>query len=193
MRTFFEFRFEYFLYYGVTALWLLEFILFPSKFKASAYSEKRSFLLVMAAIIISILSTVLLVRVNWFILPVPFLTISSYLGLFLYTTGVVFRYVGTLTLGKYFTRDVEVSHDHELISTGLYKYLRHPLYLGLFLLGIGTSLVFGNYLTIITSILLMGGTLNHRMDLEEKAMEKIIGEKYVEWKKQRYRFFPYIY
>jgi protein-S-isoprenylcysteine O-methyltransferase Ste14 len=193
MRTFFEFSFEYFLYYGVTALWLLEFVLFPSKFKASAYSEKRSFLLVMMAIVISILSTVLLVRVNLFILPEPFLTLSSYFGLFLYTTGVVFRYVGTLTLGKYFTRDVEVSHDHELISTGLYKYLRHPLYLGLFFLGIGTSLVFGNYLTIITSILLMGGTLNHRMALEEKAMEKIIGDKYVAWKKKRYRFFPYIY
>ena len=193
MTQFFMFRFDYILYYAITLLWLLEFVFFPSKFKASAYSERKSFNLVSIAIVLSISLTIFLVRLNWFIIPQPWFTLTSYLGLFLYTIGISFRYIGTLTLGKYFTRNVEIENNHQLISTGLYKYLRHPLYLGLFLLGISTSLVYGNYLAIIISVLMMGGTLNHRMNLEEQAMEKILGKEYLIWKKQRYRFFPYIY
>jgi protein-S-isoprenylcysteine O-methyltransferase Ste14 len=119
--------------------------------------------------------------------------ISNYIGLALYSIGITFRYVGTLTLGKYFTRGIEIDTKHQLVSNGLYTYLRHPLYLGLFLLGISTSLVYGNYLMIIVSMLLMGSTLNYRMVLEERAMEKIIGKRYKEWKAKRYRFIPFIY
>jgi protein-S-isoprenylcysteine O-methyltransferase Ste14 len=119
--------------------------------------------------------------------------ISNYIGLALYSIGISFRYVGTLTLGKYFTRGIEIETNHQLVSNGLYTYLKHPLYLGLFLLGVSTSFVYGNYLMIIVSMLLMGSTLNYRMVLEERAMEQVIGKRYTEWKAKRYRFIPFIY
>jgi protein-S-isoprenylcysteine O-methyltransferase Ste14 len=193
MSEFFKLEINYILYYTITALWLLEFVFFKSKFKASAYSEKRSFSFISVAIVASIIPTIAFVRRGLFILPEPYLQISMYIGLFLYSVGIFFRYIGSLTLGRYFTRGIEIDVDHHLVSNGLYRYLRHPLYLGLFLLGIATPLVYGNYLMIIVSILMMGGTLNYRMELEERAMEKIIGSKYQVWKKQRYRFFPFIY
>jgi protein-S-isoprenylcysteine O-methyltransferase Ste14 len=193
MTEFFKFELNYILYYAITALWLLEFAFFPSKFKASAYSEKRSFSFISVAIVLSILPTIILVRDSLFVLPQPYLMISNYIGLALYSIGITFRYVGTLTLDKYFTRGIEIETNHQLVSNGLYTYLRHPLYLGLFLLGISTSLVYGNYLMIIVSMLLMGSTLNYRMILEERAMEKIIGRRYAEWKAKRYRFIPFIY
>jgi protein-S-isoprenylcysteine O-methyltransferase Ste14 len=193
MTEFFKFELNYILYYAITALWLLEFAFFPSKFKASAYSEKRSFSFISVAIVLSILPTIILVRDSLFVLPQPYLMISNYIGLALYSIGITFRYVGTLTLGKYFTRGIEIETNHQLVSNGLYTYLRHPLYLGLFLLGVSTSFVYGNYLMIIVSMLLMGSTLNYRMVLEEIAMEKIIGKRYKEWKAKRYRFIPFIY
>lgn len=193
MTQFFEFRFEYYLYYTITALWLLEFVFFKSKFKASAYSEKRSFSFISIAIVASIIPTIALVRRELFVLSQPYLTLSSYLGLLLYSIGISLRYIGSLSLGRYFTRGIEIDHDHKLVSSGIYKYLRHPLYLGLFLLGIATPLVYGNYLMIIASILMMGSTLNYRMVLEEKAMEKILGKTYQAWKQKRYRFIPFIY
>jgi protein-S-isoprenylcysteine O-methyltransferase Ste14 len=193
MTEFFKFELNYILYYTITALWLLEFAIFPSKFKASAYSEKRSFSFISIAIVLSILPTIILVRDGLFVLPQPFLSISSNIGLALYLIGISFRYVGSITLGKYFTRSIEIDTNHKLISNSLYTYLRHPLYLGLFLLGISTSLVYGNYLMIIVSIVLMGSTLNYRMELEERAMEQVIGKRYAEWKAKRYRFIPFIY
>lgn len=193
MTEFFKFELNYILYYSITALWLLEFVFFKSKFKASAYSEKRSFSFISVAIVLSIIPTIDLVRRELFVFSEPLLSISMWFGLFLYATGITFRYVGSLTLGRYFTRGIEIEHNHKLVSNGLYRYLRHPLYLGLFLLGISTSLVYGNYFMIIASILMMGATLNYRMDLEEKAMEKILGKTYKEWKQKRYRFIPFIY
>ena len=193
MTEFFKFELNYILYYAITALWLLEFAFFPSKFKASAYSEKRSFSFISVAIVLSILPTIILVRDSLFVLPQPYLMISNYIGLALYSIGITFRYVGTLTIGKYFTRGIEIETNHQLVSNGLYTYLRHPLYLGLFLLGVSTSFVYGNYLMIIVSMLLMGSTLNYRMVLEERAMERVIGKRYQEWKAKRYRFIPFIY
>ena len=193
MTEFFKFELNYILYYAITALWLLEFAFFPSKFKASAYSEKRSFSFISVAIVLSILPTIILVRDSLFVLAQPYLMISNYIGLALYSIGITFRYVGTLTLGKYFTRGIEIETNHQLVSNSLYTYLRHPLYLGLFLLGVSTSFVYGNYLMIIVSIVLMGSTLNYRMVLEERAMERVIGKRYQEWKAKRYRFIPFIY
>lgn len=39
----------------------------------------------------------------------------------------------------------------------------------------------------------MGYVLNGRMKIEEKAMEDVIGENYIKWKNERYRFLPFIY
>jgi protein-S-isoprenylcysteine O-methyltransferase Ste14 len=103
------------------------------------------------------------------------------------------RYISILYLGKHFTRDVEVSKTQTLISKGPYRWLRHPLYLGLFLLTISVPLFFQNWLMTILSSIAMFFMLNHRMNIEETLMEDVIGNTYIEWKKTRYRFIPWIY
>ncbi|QBO57776.1 hypothetical protein NBC122_00944 [Chryseobacterium salivictor] len=42
--------------------------------------------------------------------------------------GVVFRLMVINNLGKYFTVDVTIREDHQLITNGFYKYVRHPSY-----------------------------------------------------------------
>ncbi len=190
MDTFFAPTLPHILFYIITILWILEFIIFPSKYDNGDYQEKKSFLYILAGIVTTITLTIILTWFNLF-------TISNYfmhfIGISFYIVGIGLRYTSSIKLGKYFTRDVQVKEDQELISDGPYKILRHPLYLGLFLLTIAVPLFFQNILMLVFAILVMGVLLNNRMQIEEKNMETVLGNKYILWKNERYRFIPFIY
>ncbi len=118
----------------------------------------------------------------------------NYIGIILYIIGLIFTVCfHHASWSFFFTRNVAVSERHELISTGPYKILRHPLYLGLFLLSTSVPLFFSNIILIPFSYVFMGYILNHRMVLEEHILETQLGTRYKEWKRVRYKFIPFIY
>lgn len=179
-------------FYGITILWVLEFILVPSQHKSASFEEKRSFLFILAAIVLIVLVTgfwILLEVELWYSAP-PFPI--QVIGLGVYGFGLLFRYWSIKTLGAFFTRNVSVEANQALVSHGPYKLFRHPAYLGLFFLGIATPLYFVHIPGLILGVFLMGATLRHRMILEEKALEKD-NPNYHAWKAKRYRFIPYVY
>ena len=194
MGIFFQFdKFEYILFYLVTAIWILEFFIFPSTYKQKDKSETKSFLKILAVILLSHGLTILLTYLDLFRIAGQFGYVLMIIALLTYPFGLLLRYVSIIYLGKHFTRNVEVSKTQTLVSTGPYKYLKHPLYLGLFFLTISVPLFFGNYLMVIVSSVMMFLILNHRMNIEEKLMTEAIGQTYTKWQKKRYRFIPYIY
>ena len=183
----------YLLFYVVTVLWVLEFVVFPSKFKSDDFSEKKSFRLILAGIVLTVLLNNVFTLLGWFTLEGTAALWLRRMAVVSYPFGLALRYISTFTLGKYFTRDVAIDAKQELISHGPYRILRHPLYLGLFLLAVSVPLFFANWLILGLSMLYMGYVLNLRMTLEEANMERIMGERYTTWKKRRYRFIPFIY
>ncbi len=192
MEIFFKLELPYILFYVITFFWILEFIVFPSKYESDDYSEKKSFLIILAIIISTITATIITTFLGWFTLSLD-TPVFRIVGILFYTLGILLRYISTLYLGRYFTRNVEVSKDQTLISHGPYRILRHPLYLGLFLLLISVPLFFANWGMFILGTLAIGYVLNQRMKIEEASMEKVLGKTYQEWKSKRYRFIPFIY
>lgn len=110
----------------------------------------------------------------------------------MYSIGIILRYWSSILLGQNFSRDVEVSKNQELISNGPYRYMRHPLYTGLFLLTIAVPLFVGNIAVFLLAILLMYNMLNRRILEEERFMEEVLGARYVRWKNERYKFVPFV-
>jgi len=193
MNPYLQWNLSYFLFYAITALWLMEFILFPSKHSGEDFQEKRSFYLILLNIISNIFITLLFTYYGTFQIQEYPWSLLRYLGLAFYVGGIILRYTSTVLLGKYFSRDVRVEKDQVLVSHGPYRILRHPLYLGLFLLVLGVPTFFQNPAVMTIAIFSMGRVLNGRMKIEEKNMESILGETYRDWKKKRYRFIPFIY
>lgn len=115
------------------------------------------------------------------------------ISLLIYTLGLTIRYYSLVLLGENFSREVDVKKDQELVSRGLYRYIRHPLYLGLFLLTVAVPLYFGNVLMFILASLLMLWAISIRIDEEEEMMQQVLGERYKVWKDKRYKFIPFIY
>jgi protein-S-isoprenylcysteine O-methyltransferase Ste14 len=191
MSVFFQFdKITFYLFYIITFLWIFEFVLFPSKNETTA--EKKSFFKILAIILVSHLLTIILTFLGWFRLTTTS-QVFEVIALIIYAIGLSLRYISIFYLGKYFTRDVHVDKTHELISNGPYKFLRHPLYLGLLLLTISVPIFFANGFMIVVSTIMMFWILNRRMSIEESLMEEKLGSTYLHWKLSRYRFIPFIY
>ena len=194
LSFFFVNAWPYYLFYVVTILWIAEFVIFPSHLKKQSKQEKKSFFFILQFILLIILLNFFLGWLQIGTLDNQFTqNIFNYVGITLYILGLLLRYVSIIHLGRFFTRNVAVSESHELISSGPYKILRHPLYLGLFLLSTSVPLFFSNIILTPIAYLLMGYILNHRMTLEEHILESSLGQTYKNWKKSRYKFIPFIY
>ena len=181
------------LFYLLNMFWLLEFVIFRNKSKRGEYKEFASYFILILIIISTILGTILLSRSHLGLLVEnPIYLGFQLLGLLFMIIGLFLRYVGSYSLGRYFTRHVDVSSTMTLVSTGPYRKLRHPLYLGLFLITIAFPIYVGNFLALVIFSPLLFIAMSYRMMIEEKALIAI-HPSYKEWMKSRYRFIPFIY
>ena len=79
-----------------------------------------------------------------------------------------------------------------LITSGLYRFIRHPLYASLILFGLGAFLKAPSLIGIVLLFLtLLGSLLTAR--IEEKHNLERFGEEYLDYMKRTKRFIPYIF
>jgi protein-S-isoprenylcysteine O-methyltransferase Ste14 len=181
------------IFYVANLLWILEFVFFRNKKRMGRFQEKKSFWFLIFAISFVIISTIQLSANDWGTINTTDLyPLFQILALCLYLIGLSLRYRGSKALGENFTRHVAVSTSMNLVSTGPYQYLRHPLYLGLFLITLGFPIYVGNWLALVVGLPLLFIGFSWRMKVEELALTKI-HPSYAQWLKQRYRFVPFIY
>jgi protein-S-isoprenylcysteine O-methyltransferase Ste14 len=114
-------------------------------------------------------------------------------GAILTITGLIIRINSIMTLKKQFTYTVTKIENHVLIENGLYKYIRHPGYLGQLIIFTGIATSLSNWLSIIFMIIpvLLGYT--YRIKVEEKFMIKQLGEEYKDYQKRTKKIIPAIY
>lgn len=122
------------------------------------------------------------------------LSISSSLrmvGLIGAVSSLPLLYLIHQELGKYWSPDLVIQEDHQLVKTGVYYWVRHPMYSALTVFMTSVSLLSAN-LIIISSHALTLLSLYNRIGKEEKMMEKRFGEEYLEYEKHTGRLLPRI-
>jgi len=70
------------------------------------------------------------------------------IGMTLFVIGLMIRIHSLLTLKQYFTYSVAKVENHKFIETGLYKFIRHPGYLGQLIIFLGISTSISNWASI---------------------------------------------
>ena len=124
---------------------------------------------------------------------IPHWNIFFITGMCLAVTGLIIRISSVLTLSRQFTYTVTRIEDHELIDRGLYKFLRHPGYLGQLIIFLGVSVSLSNWLSITAMMIpVLAGYIN-RIFVEEKFMEKVMGQKYLDYKVRTWRLIPWVW
>ncbi|HOJ50836.1 MAG TPA: isoprenylcysteine carboxylmethyltransferase family protein [Spirochaetota bacterium] len=118
---------------------------------------------------------------------------------FLQLTGLILGYIGiliiciaTITLDGEYSATLEFKENHRLVNRGIYKKIRHPIYLGFIILHIGVSLALSNY---IATIIWIGGLtflLILRVPTEENLLLYLFKNEFIEYKRKTGRFLPLI-
>ncbi|MBI0583870.1 MAG: isoprenylcysteine carboxylmethyltransferase family protein [Methanomassiliicoccus sp.] len=107
-------------------------------------------------------------------------------------SGIVIRVIAIVTLGKNFSGRLRIREDHTLVRTGIYRYVRHPAYLGAILLFLGIPVMVSSILGFLAMFLLVIYLL-YRIRLEERMLITRFGEEYLEYMRHSKRLIPFIY
>jgi len=96
------------------------------------------------------------------------------------------------SLGEQFSVQVTVQEGHKLVANGLYRYLRHPRYLGIAVYSVGVCLVFDSWLALILAAALTL-VLLWRVHDEEAFMHQESGLDWETYCRGSWRLFPFVY
>jgi protein-S-isoprenylcysteine O-methyltransferase Ste14 len=87
---------------------------------------------------------------------------------------------------------IQKERNHRLISTGVYGFVRHPMYLGSLLMILGTPLLLGSYYGLVAGLFL-SILLIIRISGEERVLVKGLDGYAAYRSKVRYRLFPCVW
>lgn len=163
---------------------------FTTKYKKSVnyYLEKFNSYLVSFGVIFFPLASIIFHCFDDFKIEIPeFLRIISSIILFF---DVIFFYFIHDQLADNWSPYLEVKENQKLITNGVYKYIRHPMYTQLWIWVIFQGLILSNYFIEIIGILTWGNLYFMRVSNEEKMMIDEFGNEYKEYMKRTGRLIP---
>ena len=111
-------------------------------------------------------------------------------GLIVMWLGLAIRVWAIAALGRGFRTTVEVDLGQAVVSTGPYRWVRHPSYSGLLLIVTGCGLAAGNWLALAICVGLPLPALLRRIDVEEAELTRVLGDPYRAYKTQTKRLIP---
>jgi protein-S-isoprenylcysteine O-methyltransferase Ste14 len=114
-------------------------------------------------------------------------------GIILFTLGLGFRAYAIWRLGRFFTVNVAIAADHQLIDSGPYRFIRHPSYTGALFAFFGMVLTMGNWLSLLVVMLPVFAVFVYRMNVEERALISGLGDSYRAYIARTKRLIPFVY
>jgi protein-S-isoprenylcysteine O-methyltransferase len=111
----------------------------------------------------------------------------------LFVLGLALRWWAIVTLGRFFTVDVTIEKDHELVERGPFHWLRHPSYTGVLLAFLGFALSLQNWAALLVVLLPITAAFIHRINVEEEALTRVLGAQYREYIGRTKRLVPFVY
>ena len=123
---------------------------------------------------------------------IPANTLTGLLGLVINICGVAFAIWARKTLGNNWSGDVTLKKEHELVQSGPYKFVRHPIYTGFEIGLLGVAITVGQ-LKGLVGLSLAVACHYYKTTMEEKIMYQQFGERYAEYAKRVKRLVPFVF
>jgi protein-S-isoprenylcysteine O-methyltransferase Ste14 len=145
---------------------------------------------------------ILILVITHFLFPqhsLHFLKITSTAPLFLQIIGVGLTVLGLIiaiiarkTLSDNWSSDIEFKKNHKLITEGIYRYIRHPIYTGIICMGLGAIIV-DQSIIVVLFYFCMAAFLIYKMKKEETLLLKHFQKEYPAYMKKTKALIPFIY
>jgi protein-S-isoprenylcysteine O-methyltransferase Ste14 len=119
--------------------------------------------------------------------------IVAYIGIIFLIIGGIIMVTSRIQLGKYGTPVVHTGEDHKLVTKGLYKIVRHPMYFGAILMMLGPFFAFRSLFVLIAVVILYLFLMRMRIKIEEETLIGTFGDDYRNYVKRTKKLIPLIY
>jgi protein-S-isoprenylcysteine O-methyltransferase len=114
-------------------------------------------------------------------------------GLPVMWAGLALRAWAIHHLGELFSAIVVIQRDHRLVTTGPYRYLRHPSYTGALVAAVGFGVALGHWTSLLALVIGWAVGIAYRIRVEEATLRRTFGPAYDEYCARTRRLVPLIY
>ena len=155
--------------------------------------ETQGHLLQSVGIMLAIIAAFLLPRLPMF----SFLNVASTnpvidsLGVIMCAAGMVFLVWARQNLGRNWSQTVSIKKGHELVTSGPYRYVRHPMYAGGIIACIGSAIVVGGAWILL--LVILGLIFLWRVGAEDRLMARQFPNEYPLYKKRTKALIPFVW
>ncbi len=117
-------------------------------------------------------------------------TWSQWFGAFLLASGILFFWRSHLDLGINWSPSLEIREKHNLVTHGIYKRIRHPMYTSLWIMSLAQPLLLPNWISGFGNLVFFIPFYFFRVSEEEKMMTETFGKEYEEYVQKTGSIFP---
>lgn len=120
------------------------------------------------------------------------LSTQNIVGLILFLCGLTTALIAVGTLRRFYSSTLVTRKDHQLITHGVYRFTRHPIYLGVIVACMGVSMYALSWFGFATMSALIPIFLN-RIRIEERMLSEEFGDDYRAYQETTSKLIPFIY
>jgi protein-S-isoprenylcysteine O-methyltransferase Ste14 len=102
-------------------------------------------------------------------------------GLALAISGAALAIGSRMMLGRNWSATVQLKQDHELVTRGPYRFVRHPIYTGLLLLFLGNAVMVGDWRGLL-AVAIVFASFWRKLRIEEAWLAECFGEAYAHYR-----------
>ena len=119
--------------------------------------------------------------------------IQAWLGLFVAIAALVMFHLTHRALGRNWSVSLDVRENHQLVTDGIYRRVRHPMYSAFWLWAIAQALLLSNWVAGFSGLVGFGILFFGRIAREERMMLETFGDSYRAYMARTGRVFPSIF
>ena len=155
-------------------------------------SEETSQWVLWITVVTSLVLALIFKTLAWAPIPIEYLPRQLF-ALLLLANGLLLRYSAVNRLGRFFTTNVSIQSEHELIVEGPYRWVRHPAYTGLLIALAAAGLAMGDVIALLLLIIPTFFAFRFRIVLEEKLLNKKFGKVYLDYSRTTWKLIPWLF
>ena len=123
-------------------------------------------------------------------LPVSVFVMAA--GVALEAAGLLFAIWARRHLGEQWSGEITIKQQHDLIRSGPYRRVRHPIYTGILMMYAGVLLVTGEWLALI-GFAIVAFAYWRKIRLEERNLDEAFGRDYAAYRRESWALVPRVY
>ena len=122
--------------------------------------------------------------------PLPGWRVATSTAFFL-VAGVL-SWTATRSLGRQWRLDAGLSTDHELVMTGPYRVVRHPIYTSMLCVLLGTGFMITPWWLLLVSLLVFMAGTEIRVRVEDRLLASHFGDRFREYESSVPAYIPFV-